>query len=1145
MAIQRDGRGVISVSGSGASWVDTAEYYGSWWGEEPGIFLELWCSILRDGIPYTAASELSGTVGSTISDGGTWTNYLSVAADDSYAYRVNARRDGVVQNSNMKGFKAYAGPVAFQSLAVSNPQQTSIDFTGQFRPTTLDSVAVAYLQYKKTTDVTWLNFSNSGNKQGYGWETLAGTVTGLEAGTSYQFRIYVTRNTENDTTATSSTISLSTLASTPVVTTEDASSVSATSATLNGTIDANSLPGGVDVNFQWNTQAYRRVTYNDAVNITPGSVLTVGTEVYHFKENAVAVGDYSYAGQPDPLDFVDIEGDTYTFREPTVAGGELAYDNGTLPTDGKIVTIPSISPEPDAVYKFIIDVKSSGGKIESDSMTQPGAGTTVTIPAFGGDPDAVYTFVATVAAAGDVDLGATVDDTMLNLARCINKSGGTEGAGQDYMAFDFGSGAAAHPLFSAMASSGDVFLTTLEFGAKGNVTLSADLLANLTLTSPTGGVGVADPGDVRIGTDADDTMLNLTRAINNLGGTSGVDEDYIAFDFGAGPAEHSLLEGTLDTGADILYLDALNPGTAGNVTVTTDEASITVTSPFGGDDVENPGDVLIGADADATFLNLTRAINNSGGTPGVGADYLPVGGAASQYVSAVHDSGSDVVDLTALEAGAAGNDITLTKSGANISVNVMAGGADLENTDDYEVLIGADADETMLNLARAVNNSGGTPGINYNVIAAHTYCVASRRAVDDYVSLAIETNINPAQTFTTDEPTFTLTSDLENAWANETVAANYANDGTTQFSRTFVQEAVTLEMERTYFFRAKAVYTANGGGTLYGDEFSFTTAGLPGPLAIEEEHMQTIQFDGQYGTAKTVTFTLREASGVSSDLFYTGAAPLQADCKIFKDGVYDDTSDNAAARVLSGATAIYTLLLSAAEMQAETIDLVIHDASGSAFRDAHIQVRTAQRLSEIDVDATNGPTNASAVTAIGNGTGHGIFATSAGSGADINAILSSMWLRVANAQAGAGGNEIKLDAGAEPTDDYYNGCVVYLLSGTGAGQARVITAYTGGVRTATVDTAWNTNPDATTLYGLGGGSRPWALAPAEELQIGEMPGPTASYGEMMQLLFQRFAFKVEQTASAQTWYNSSGDPLFDRSVSDDGVVQTIEALADV
>jgi hypothetical protein len=155
------------------------------------------------------------------------------------------------------------------------------------------------------------------------------------------------------------------------------------------------------------------------------------------------------------------------------------------------------------------------------------------------------------------------------------------------------------------------------------------------------------------------------------------------------------------------------------------------------------------------------------------------------------------VDLTALEAGAAGNDITLTTSSGAITVNDMANGADLENNDDYEVLIGADADETMLNLVRAVNNSGGTPGINYNVIAAHTYCVATRRALDDYVSLGIPTNDNPVLTFTTDEPTFTLTDDLEDAWVNETVAANYANDGTTQFARTLALESIRVEMERS------------------------------------------------------------------------------------------------------------------------------------------------------------------------------------------------------------------------------------------------------------------------------------------------------------------------------------------------------------
>jgi hypothetical protein len=425
-------------------------------------------------------------------------------------------------------------------------------------------------------------------------------------------------------------------------------------------------------------------------------------------------------------------------------------------------------------------------------------------------------------------------------------------------------------------------------------------------------------------------------------------------------------------------------GSIGNIDITTDEASVTPTDPSGGSWVENAGDVFIGATEDATFLNLTRAIMNSGGTSGVGEDYIPIGAAPNVWVTASHNAGGNVVNITAIDAGAAGNNIDLSDTSSVVTTTVMGSGADLPNTNSYEVLIGANADETMLNFTRAVNNSGGTPGIHYNVAAAHPYCVAVRRSASDYVHLGIESNINPVLTFTTDEATFTLSSYLtDNAWDNETSTQNFANDGVTPFS----DSLSSLTEERMYFFRSKAVYTANGGGTLYGDEQSFTTSGIPGPLAIEEEHMQTIQFDGQYGQAKTVTFTLREPSGSSSDLFYTGTAPVQADMKIFKDGAYDNTSDNAPTRILSGASAVYQLVLSATEMQAETVDVVVHDDAGAAFRDQHLQIRTAMRLSEIDVDATNGPVDATALTLIGNDDGHGMLATSTGAGSDINAVL--------------------------------------------------------------------------------------------------------------------------------------------------------------
>eukprot|EP00292_Cryptomonas_paramecium_P001391 CAMPEP_0113729228 /NCGR_PEP_ID=MMETSP0038_2-20120614/42415_1 /TAXON_ID=2898 /ORGANISM="Cryptomonas paramecium" /LENGTH=2134 /DNA_ID=CAMNT_0000661011 /DNA_START=259 /DNA_END=6663 /DNA_ORIENTATION=+ /assembly_acc=CAM_ASM_000170 len=53
-----------------------------------------------------------------------------------------------------------------------------------------------------------------------------------------------------------------------------------------------------------------------------------------------------------------------------------------------------------------------------------------------------------------------------------------------------------------------------------------------------------------------------------------------------------------------------------------------------------------------------------------------------------------------------------------------------------------------------------------------------------------------------------------------------------------------------------------------------------------------------------------------------------------------------------------------------------------------------------------------------------------------------------------------LAATASSVDSYYIGCTVTVIDGTGAGQSRIITAYTGATRTFTVGTAFGTSPAA-------------------------------------------------------------------------------------
>lgn len=63
---------------------------------------------------------------------------------------------------------------------------------------------------------------------------------------------------------------------------------------------------------------------------------------------------------------------------------------------------------------------------------------------------------------------------------------------------------------------------------------------------------------------------------------------------------------------------------------------------------------------------------------------------------------------------------------------------------------------------------------------------------------------------------------------------------------------------------------------------------------------------------------------------------------------------------------------------------------------------------------------------------------------------------------------VVLRSGASATNDLYNGNVVKIKAGTGAGQERTVTDYVGSSKTCTVDRAWITNPDATSLYVIDG-----------------------------------------------------------------------------
>lgn len=87
-------------------------------------------------------------------------------------------------------------------------------------------------------------------------------------------------------------------------------------------------------------------------------------------------------------------------------------------------------------------------------------------------------------------------------------------------------------------------------------------------------------------------------------------------------------------------------------------------------------------------------------------------------------------------------------------------------------------------------------------------------------------------------------------------------------------------------------------------------------------------------------------------------------------------------------------------------------------------------------------------------------------------------IRTGTAQAGAAGT-ITLDSGANATDDFYKNTLIHITAGTGIHQSRMISAYTGSTKVATVNSNWITTPDSTSVFVIHPfGSIPGATAPS-------------------------------------------------------------------
>ncbi len=89
--------------------------------------------------------------------------------------------------------------------------------------------------------------------------------------------------------------------------------------------------------------------------------------------------------------------------------------------------------------------------------------------------------------------------------------------------------------------------------------------------------------------------------------------------------------------------------------------------------------------------------------------------------------------------------------------------------------------------------------------------------------------------------------------------------------------------------------------------------------------------------------------------------------------------------------------------------------------------------------------------------------TSLVNGVNFDTTLSRTIRETGTAQSGASGS-ITLQVSATTVTDAFKRSFIYIISGTGSGQSREITAYNGTTKVATVSPNWSVNPDNTSVY---------------------------------------------------------------------------------
>ena len=275
----------------------SATLFGSWYSFTflPGLPANLWFDYGPGSLTNNTAFVSTG-----MNTDGSWNQGISTTADTNYVYKARTDYTGATQGTT-ESFKTNAGAASFGAPSSSSVTQTTATCSVSFNPNVVESTADLTLYYKKSADPTYSSVNVASGTQAN--QTYNKGLTGLTAGTTYDYYFGYTRTTNNGTSGSSAGAQFTTRAA-QTAASSAATVVTATTAQLNGVVNAVDAANSITYYFQWGlTTGYGNVTANqgptssvsDVVYSATLSGLTANT-TYHYRAYTTSSESYVVYG---------------------------------------------------------------------------------------------------------------------------------------------------------------------------------------------------------------------------------------------------------------------------------------------------------------------------------------------------------------------------------------------------------------------------------------------------------------------------------------------------------------------------------------------------------------------------------------------------------------------------------------------------------------------------------------------------------------------------------------------------------------------------------------------------------------------------------------------------------------------------------